>query len=187
MTREQAINYLISSGFSEEQVSEVVRALTYEPTTKNDLVPRNVVERIIKSPRTKEQMLLVLNSLPSQEPTTKNDLGVDAVSRQAVLDQTYLWSKDEFLRVTNPFDYLRKRINSLSPVTPQPKTGHWIDDNENEIDAQYGRHLYKCSKCNEYADMFVGGTEDWWDIEKPNYCPNCGCRMVEPQESEDKE
>lgn len=64
----------------------------------------------------------------------------------------------------------------------KPKTGHWIDDNENEIDAQYGRHLYKCSKCNEYADMFVGGTEDWWDLEKPNYCPNCGCRMIEPQE-----
>lgn len=40
----------------------------------------------------------------------------DCISRQAVLDQTYLWSKDEFLRVTNPFDYLRKRINSLSPV-----------------------------------------------------------------------
>ena len=37
MTREQAINYLISSGFSEEQVSEIVRALTYESTTKNDL------------------------------------------------------------------------------------------------------------------------------------------------------
>lgn len=37
MTREQAINYLISSGFSEEQVSEVVRALTYDPTTKNNL------------------------------------------------------------------------------------------------------------------------------------------------------
>jgi len=37
MTREQAINYLISSGFTQEQVCEVVRALTYEPTTKNNL------------------------------------------------------------------------------------------------------------------------------------------------------
>ena len=36
MTREQAINYLISSGFTHEQVGEVVRALTYELTTKND-------------------------------------------------------------------------------------------------------------------------------------------------------
>jgi len=51
----------------------------------------------------------------------------DCISRQAVLDQTYLWSKDEFLRVTNPFDYLRKKINSLSPVTPQSKTGHCKD------------------------------------------------------------
>ena len=37
----------------------------------------------------------------------------DAISRQAVLEQTYNWSKDEFLRVAMPFDYLRKRINSL--------------------------------------------------------------------------
>lgn len=44
----------------------------------------------------------------------------DAISRQEVLDQIYLWSKDEFLRVTNPFDYLRKRINSLSTVTAEP-------------------------------------------------------------------
>ena len=37
MNREQAINYLISSGFTHEQVGEVVRALTYEPTAENDL------------------------------------------------------------------------------------------------------------------------------------------------------
>lgn len=43
----------------------------------------------------------------------------DCISRQAVIEQTYNWSKDEFLRVTNPFDYLRKRINSLPSVKPQ--------------------------------------------------------------------
>lgn len=37
MTREQAINYLFSSGFSEEQVSDVVRALTYKPIAKDDI------------------------------------------------------------------------------------------------------------------------------------------------------
>lgn len=31
MTREQAINYLFSRGFTNEQVGEVVRALTYKP------------------------------------------------------------------------------------------------------------------------------------------------------------
>ena len=57
------------------------------------------------------------------------------------------------------------------------KKPHWIDDNENELDAQYGRHLYKCSECNTYANDHVGGTEDWWDIKKPNYCPRCGAKM----------
>lgn len=102
----------------------------------------------------------------------------DAISRQAVLDMV----EDMTDQFGNKHRVVTEGMISLLPsVTPKPKTGYWIDDNENEIDAQYGRHLYKCSKCNEYADMFVGGTEDWWDIEKPNYCPNCGCRMVEPQ------
>ena len=59
-------------------------------------------------------------------------------------------------------------------ATPQRPTGHWIDDNANEIDAKYGRHLYKCSECNRYAEDFVGGHEDWWDVDMPNYCPYCG-------------
>jgi DNA-directed RNA polymerase specialized sigma subunit len=57
--------------FPEKDFLTWLNAEYKEPATKNDLVPRNVVERIIKSPRTKEQMLLVLNSLPSQEPITK--------------------------------------------------------------------------------------------------------------------
>lgn len=54
----------------------------------------------------------------------------DAISRKAVLDQTYLWSKDEFLRVTNPFDYLRKRINSLPPVSISKNPNKWIPVSE---------------------------------------------------------
>jgi len=100
----------------------------------------------------------------------------DAISRQYLID---IATKD------GAYDYVSaQEIANAPSVNSQPKTGYWIDDNENEIDARYGRHLYKCSECNEYADMFVGSTEDWWDIEKPNYCPNCGCRMVDPQESE---
>lgn len=37
MTREQAINYLFSSGFTEEQVSDVVRALTYKPIANDEI------------------------------------------------------------------------------------------------------------------------------------------------------
>ena len=54
--------------------------------------------------------------------------------------------------------------------------GHWID-NADKIDAQFGRHTYKCSECGKYAEYFVSGTEVWWDRIKPNYCPNCGAKM----------
>ena len=97
----------------------------------------------------------------------------DAISRQAVLDQTYLWSKDEFLRVTNPFDYLRKRINSLSPVTPKTKTGHcreckWWKDS----DGEYRRGSEAESPCPiNRIEVFEG---------------NGYCYMFEPQESESK-
>lgn len=98
----------------------------------------------------------------------------DAVSRQEVLDQTYLWSKDEFLRVTNPFDYLRKRINSLQPVTPQPKTLHckdckWWKDS----DGVYRRGVRAESKC---------------PINNVSVNHGFGyCYMFEPQESGEKE
>ena len=89
-----------------------------------------------------------------------NALEGDAISRQAVLEQTYLWSKDEFLRVTNPFDYLRKRINDLPSVNPQELTGHWID-------------VFGGCECSECGCLEAGYS---------GYCPNCGIRM----ESEDK-
>lgn len=48
MTREQAINYLFSSGFSEEQVSDVVRALTYKPIAKDDIENSIEMLKILK-------------------------------------------------------------------------------------------------------------------------------------------
>lgn len=47
----------------------------------------------------------------------------------------------------------------------EPKSGKW---------KFVCQHWRKCSECG-YSHKFA---EDW------NYCPNCGARMVEPQESE---
>ena len=82
MTREQAINYMFCSGFSEEQVSEVVRALTYEPTTKNYL-------------------------------------GVDCISRQEVLD---------LINADWKYEGLEIEINNLPSVTQEPQTFKWCTD-----------------------------------------------------------
>ena len=51
--------------------------------------------------------------------------------------------------------------------TPTERTGHWIYRNGNIP------YKWKCDQCSaEFKTDF-------------NYCPNCGARMVEPQESED--
>lgn len=95
--------------------------------------------------------------------------------------QDELISKQAVLELIGDYDLsmgqIVRGIHSLPSIISQPKIGYWVDDNEYEIDAQYGRHHYKCSECNEYADKFIGGTEDWWDLEKPNYCPWCGAKM----------
>lgn len=48
------------------------------------------------------------------------------------------------------------------------------------IDSKYGKHNYVCPKCFRDPLYFVGGTEDWWCIDKPHFCPNCGADMREP-------
>ena len=56
---------------------------------------------------------------------------------------------------------------TIKALEQEPKTGHWIED-ENEMEVW-------CSECGEEND----------DCSK--YCPNCGAKMVEPQESEGNE
>ena len=70
-------------------------------------------------------------------------------------------------------------IRQLPPVNPQPKTGHWISYNWQE--SLLGITLWgiKCDQCNKQYKYGgeMGGTY--------SYCPNCGVRMVEPQERSD--
>ena len=103
-----------------------------------------------------------------QEPTTKNDLGVDCVARQDV--ERFI---EGFINEYTPEEELEfinlelDGLKHLPPVTPQePKTGHW-----NDI-PKYTDIAWQCSECEHFTTL------------KHSYCPNCGCRMIEPQESE---
>jgi len=53
-----------------------------------------------------------------------------------------------------------------------PKTGHWIMTGDYLITACGNVDYVKCSCCREYS------------LEEGDYCPNCGARMIDPQESE---
>lgn len=40
-----------------------------------------------------------------------------------------------------------------------------------------GNYNWICPECGHTALDFVGGSEDWWCVRKPNYCPFCGEKM----------
>lgn len=105
-----------------------------------------------------------------ESETLKQEPCEDCISRQAVLKLlSYDWSN-------RPAHKAVESIRNLPSVAPKENTGKWIDDAD-KIDAQFGKHAYKCSECGKYAEYFVSGTEAWWDRIKPNFCPNCGVKM----------
>lgn len=101
----------------------------------------------------------------------------DLISRQAVIDLmrslTRWCVRSEDGKINNVgllYDDVMFGIDKLPSVNPQePKTGHWI--------WCVGSH--KCSNCEEYTCFS--------HKELLRYCPNCGAKMVEPQERSEKE
>lgn len=66
--------------------------------------------------------------------------------------------------------------STIEELEQEPKMGQWIIYN------YPGHECVYCSSCKEEYyedDLYMGGSDF------PKYCPNCGCRMVKPQESEE--
>lgn len=61
-------------------------------------------------------------------------------------------------------DTLKHMLDELT----EPNTGHWISHYDE--DAKEG--WYECGRCHTERAL------------NTKFCPDCGCRMVEPQESE---
>lgn len=64
---------------------------------------------------------------------------------------------------------------AIEALEQEPKTGHWIvelKENVTEYIAGTGCRVFICSVCRE------------WQDKRSSYCPVCGTKMVEPQESE---
>lgn len=95
------------------------------------------------------------------------------ISRQAVLETLDDMDNvlDEDRTIENYKELLKECYEVLPSVKPQEKTGHWKEPrNPYDIDGTY--YCY-CDNCGGDAH------------EMTDFCPNCGCRMVEEQESEE--
>ena len=84
----------------------------------------------------------------------------EAVSRQAVLE--YIEGSEAELGHSSENELVCQYIKELPPVTPQQKTGHWIDD--------------KCSECGMGIEDLIDSSE-WYRNENPKYCPFCGIKI----------
>ena len=100
----------------------------------------------------------------------------DAISRQWLMECVNEgWIKFDTEEDENRFIHLIRDI--APPVTPQPKTGKWI----------YEKNLkqFFCNKCG-YPSL----TDDdkyIYSMDLPNFCENCGAKMIEPQERSGEE
>lgn len=94
----------------------------------------------------------------------------DAVSRLALYEWLDGWkeknkyyhphTKNEIIPICEVIDI----IQSLPSVTPQPKTGRWVDIMVGDMPAQ------ACDKCNTFYPLaYTGGGH--------KYCPSCGAKM----------
>ena len=114
-----------------------------------------------------QQMIVVDNDFWNaeyEESTTKNNLGVDCISRVDVLNNLANIAKvkaksDAQKSLMGRCMFMVERMSS---VTPQTRKGHWIPIYQGDeiID-------YRCSEC-EFGNTFGKSTHGM------NYCPNCG-------------
>ena len=83
------------------------------------------------------------------------------------------------------FDYVYKLLKEA--LSQEQKSGKWIKtDIEHEKIATKGTYtttIWNCSECG--AEPLAEGASDLADYAFSNFCPNCGARMIESQESEE--
>ena len=112
----------------------------------------------------------------------------DAISRQIIYD----YVESHIQEINTGYGDLNKHTNrilrmimeyidKLPSVAPQPKTGHW-EWAQYDYNPNIGN--WHCSECKNIAVVGVKKNEEG-GIPIYKYCPNCGAKMIEPQESEE--
>jgi hypothetical protein len=156
-----SIENKVRSAFNQGYEMGVKERRSEVPNTCGDAISRKYILDLIdtKGANLDDDLLIVeqwIQDAPSVNPHPI-ECG-DAISRQAVLDEI-----DRRFDLAKPFKQL---IQSMPSVSPQQKTGRWIQ--KEETDEAEPFIIWECSECH-CVD------EDG----KPSYkyCPQCGVRM----------
>ena len=94
----------------------------------------------------------------------------DLISRKSAIRKLKREMSDHNPDYNVPIKHCIDAINSLPPVTPKQRTGHWVKVSYN----MYGP-IFRCSVCNHSLNLMERSTEqNGCDYD---YCPWCGARM----------
>lgn len=185
MTREEKISHL--KGILSE-INENDNAVCYLTSEDNELI-ESAIEALEQESQTFEWCTdcreydqekhcchrwskVIWNAVEKMKQPCEN-----AISRQEVIETL---KELDWRYNGHPGREVYGAIMELPSVRPQPKTGHWIEV-EKYSD---GKHKIKCSECRSHI-IDRGHANSYVVKEKYKYCPRCGAKMIEPQESEE--
>lgn len=155
-----------------EALDMAIKALDQEPC--GDAVDRAEAIKIADGYCHHTNVAKELAKLPSVNPQPYED----AISRQAVFDalDNHKYSNEfcekHHIDWSINLSMAHIAVNDLPPVTPRQKYGKWIKQTLSV--KPFGEDTVLCDQC-----AFMTDKDSMY-----NYCPNCGARMIEPQESE---
>jgi hypothetical protein len=127
---------------------------------------------------TREEKLAILKDIIDGEiinPQVRKDVGEWAIKALEQELQTFKWCTDckEYDQEKHCCHRYSKVVkDTVAEIRQELKTGHWVGIDE------YPHEDYECDNCGFIHTFIDGHTAQY------NYCPNCGAKMVEPQESE---
>lgn len=177
----------------EQKPSEIIHGSTYGGVSwGGNYKPQESSVEIVNTEESNDNGTKYLNINVSDGEVKRNpdvvrlcsDVGIleyvkpygDVISRQVVyevLNSMLDDSSDNKRNQLVSIDSIADEIAELPSINPKElKTGHWIDN-------PYDKDFSQCSECGSNWEKSI--------IENCNmdYCPNCGAKMVEEQESED--
>lgn len=154
---------LVSNGNYESVCKAINELPSVNPQPCGDAIDRAEAIKIASGYCHPANVAKELAKLPSVNPQPCED----AISRQAVIDSLHSKFADGFDsdRWWNSKSVLYA-INKVPPVTPQPKTGHWIMSDD-------GLYRPICDKCGAHPwKGYIPTVEEATEVFK--YCPSCG-------------
>lgn len=101
---------------------------------------------------------------------------IDAYALKEEISRIYYvhYAKSQDKTISDFFNAVAKRIKGTPTVDAEPvRHGRWVDHMVRD---------WRCSECGEKIQK-VRKVDGYCYDDKPNYCPNCGAKMDNEEES----